>query len=89
MQSNSSNTKPPLNIDQLNVELAETFAQLRDDPRRGTQAKELANLAGKIIGTMKLKLVYSALRGEEPEIPYLGKTSGRPLKNTAFLLKSQ
>ena len=83
-----TNTKAPTDIDHLNRELAETFAQLRDDPRRGNQAKELANIAGKIIGTMKLKLVYAALRGEEPDVPYLGKTSGKPIKSTAFLLKS-
>ncbi len=46
----------------------------------------MTNAAGKVINGLKLKLVYAALRAEEPDIPFLGKTSGRPLKANAKLL---
>ena len=78
--------KTPQDIDQLSAQVMEAFALLRDDPRRANQVKELVNAAGKVINAMKLKLVYAALRGEEPYIPFLGKTSGRPLKPGAKLL---
>lgn len=78
--------KHPSNIDELNQELAEAFSWVKDDPRRANQVKEMANTAGKIINALKLKLVYAALRGEEPDIPFLGPTSGRPLKPGAKLL---
>ncbi len=76
----------PKNIDELTQELLEAFAMVKDDPRRANQVKEIANTAGKIINGIRLKLVYAALRGEEPEIPFLGPTSGRPLKANAKLL---
>ncbi|HZR66016.1 MAG TPA: hypothetical protein VFA85_12755 [Terriglobales bacterium] len=78
----------PKNVDELYHQLAESFAQLRDDPRRIHQVKELANVAGKMIGIVKAKLCYAALRGQEPDIPYLGKTSGKPLPANAKLLTS-
>lgn len=73
-------------VDDLNRELAEAFLLLRDDPRRANQVKELANVAGKIINGLKLKLVYAALRGEHPEIEMLGPTSGQPLRASAKFL---
>lgn len=78
--------KNPSNIDELNQELAAAFTWVKDDPRRANQVKEMANTAGKIINGLKLKLVYAALRGEEPDIPFLGATSGRSLKPTAKYL---
>ena len=76
----------PKNITELRNELLESFAQVKRDPRRLAQAGELANTAGKIISTIKLDLEYSFAKGEEPEIPFLGKTSGKPLKSSAKLL---
>jgi len=48
----------------------------------------MTNAAGKILGTIKAQMEYSAMRGEEPEIPFLGETSGRLLKPNAKLLTS-
>jgi len=76
----------PKDINELTEQMCEAFAMVKDDPRRANQVKEITNAAGKIINGMKLLLVYAALRGEEPEIPFLGKTSGRPLKPGAKLL---
>lgn len=56
---------------------------VKEDPRRANQVKEMSNAAGKVLGTVKAQLEYALMRGEEPEIPFLGKTSGRPLKSTA------
>jgi len=80
--------KATKDIYELTSELSEAFAWVKDDPRRANQVKEMANIAGKIIGGIKLQLVYAALRGEEPEIPFLGKTSGKLLKPNAKLLGS-
>lgn len=76
----------PRNIQELRQELLESFARVKRDPRRLAQAGELANTAGKIISTVKLELEYSFAKGEEPDIPFLGKTSGKPLKPAAKLL---
>lgn len=70
----------PENIEALRNELLTSFTELRQDPRRVIQAKELANLAGKVLGTVKAQMVYALARGEEPDIPFLGPTSGKPLK---------
>lgn len=39
----------------------------------------MANAAGKVLGTIKCQLEYAMLRSEQPEIPFLGKTSGIPM----------
>ena len=77
----------PKNITELRNDLLESFEQVKKDPRRLAQAGELANTAGKIIGSIKLEMEYSLMRNEEPEIPFLGPTSGKPLQNKARLLK--
>ena len=77
----------PKNIIELRNDLLESFEQVKKDPRRLAQAGELANTAGKIIGSIKLEMEYSLMRNEEPEIPFLGPTSGKPLQNKARLLK--
>jgi len=76
----------PKDIKELRQQLLEAFDQVRQDPRRAIQAKETANLAGKVLGTIKVELEYAMMRGEEPDIPFLGKTSGKPLKNAIKLL---
>jgi hypothetical protein len=82
------NLRIPKTIHELNSDMTEMFALVRDDPRRSLQAKELANLGGKILNAQKLLIVYSALRGEEPDLPFMGKTSGRQLKTNARLISA-
>ena len=77
----------PKNITELRNDLLESFEQVKKDPRRLAQAAELANTAGKIIGSIKLEMEYSLMRNEEPEIPFLGEGSGKPLQNKIKLLK--
>lgn len=77
----------PKDITELRDQLIEAFDWVKTDPRRANQVKEMVNAAGKILGTVKSQIEYSMLRGEEPEIPFLGKTSGRPLKQSVKMLQ--
>jgi hypothetical protein len=61
----------PTNIEELRLELLEAYDWVKSDPRRANQVKEMANTAGKVLGTIKLQLEYSTLRGEKPEIEFL------------------
>ena len=73
----------PKDMTELRDQLLDAFDALKADPRRMLQTKELTNTAGKIIGTVKSQLEYALLRAEEPEIPFMGKTSGKALKSGA------
>jgi hypothetical protein len=78
----------PNNITDLREQLLEAFAWVKTDPRRANQVKEMTNAAGKIIGTLKTELEYCILRGEIPDIAFMGKTSGKPLPLGAKMLRS-
>jgi len=76
----------PKNIEELRDQLNEAFEWVKQDPRRANQVKEMANVAGKIEGTLKLQTIYAYMRGEEPDIPYMGKTSGKRLRDGVKLI---
>lgn len=76
----------PRDINELRDQLLDAFDWVKADPRRANQVKEMVNAAGKILGTVKAQIDYAMIKGEEPEIPFLGKTSGKALKPTARLL---
>lgn len=78
----------PKDITELRDQLLDAFDWVKADPRRAMQVKEMSNAAGKVLGTVKAQLEYALLKGEEPEIPFLGKTSGRPLRSGAKLLNA-
>ena len=59
------------NVDELRGQLAEVFAQLRAGTIKPGEAAELANLAGKMIGSAKVQVEYYALRKEAPTIAFL------------------
>jgi hypothetical protein len=59
------------NCDELRAELAQTFAQLKAGAIKPSEAAELANLAGKMIGSAKVQVEYYALRKEQPRIEWL------------------
>jgi len=59
-------------ITELRNELQVIFRELRDGKLEPRQAKEMNNAAGKIIGTLKVELEYSHLRGEKPKIAFFG-----------------
>lgn len=75
----------PRNIRELQNQLIETVEQLKRDPRYYNQAREIGNLAGKILVCSKLELDYAVARGEQPIIPFLGETSGIPIKQVKQL----
>lgn len=77
----------PKDINELRDQLLDAFDWVKGDPRRSNQVKEMTNAAGKILGTIKAQLEYSIIKGEDPEIPFLGKTSGRPIRNNVKLLR--
>ena len=62
------------NCDELRKELAQTFAQLKAGEIKPSEAAELANLAGKMIGSAKVQVEYYALRKEAPTIAFLEAT---------------
>ncbi|MBJ7391633.1 MAG: hypothetical protein JHC85_08710 [Chthoniobacterales bacterium] len=76
----------PNDITQLRDQLLDAFDAVKMDPRRANQVKEQVNAAGKILASVKAQLEYSMLKGEEPEIPFMGMTSGKPIRPGAKLL---
>jgi hypothetical protein len=72
------------NIQELRDQLLDAFEWVKGDPRRAVQVKEMSNCAGKIISSVKMEWIYSVARHEQPEIPFMGKTSGNPLKEGAM-----
>ena len=59
------------NAEELRAELAQTFAQLKAGEIKPSEAAELANLAGKMIGSAKVQVEFYALRKEMPDIKFL------------------
>lgn len=59
-------------ITDIRDDLVKVFNGLRDGTVEPKQAVEVNNTAGKIISTAKVQLGYHALRGEVPNIPFLG-----------------
>ena len=70
------------NCDELRTELALTFKKLKAGEIKPGEAAELANLAGKMIGSAKVQVEYYALRKESPRIEWLespnAKLTGDP-----------
>lgn len=60
------------NVEELRQHLATVFADLKAGAIKPGEAAELANIAGKMIGSAKVQVEYYALRKETPVIPFLG-----------------
>lgn len=73
----------PKDINELRDQLLDAFEMVKQDPRRASQVQEMTNTAGKVIGIIKLQLQYAISKAEEPDLPFLGKTSGKPIKIAA------
>lgn len=58
-------------ITDIRNDLINVFNKLRDGTMEAKEAVELNNTAGKIIASAKVQLAYAALRGEQPNIPFL------------------
>lgn len=59
------------NCDELGQELALTFEKLKAGEIKPGEAAELANIAGKMIGSAKVQVEFYALRKEMPDIKFL------------------
>lgn len=73
----------PTNATELRIMLQEQFEKVRKDPKEIRRGLVMATLAGRIMEIPKAQIEYCKLRGDEPDIPFLGKTSGRPLRQLA------
>jgi hypothetical protein len=62
-------------ITDIRNDLINVFNGLRDGTIDPKQAVETNNTAGKIISSAKVQIAYHALRGEVPNIPFLGGAS--------------
>lgn len=62
-------------ITEIRDDLIKVFNDLRDGTIDPKQAVETNNTAGKIISSAKVQIAYHALRGEVPNIPFLGGAS--------------
>lgn len=62
-------------ITDIRNDLVNVFNKLRDGTMEAKEAVEINNTAGKIISSIKVQLAYSALRGEQPDIPFLGTST--------------
>lgn len=58
-------------ITDIRNDLVNVFNKLRDGTMDAKEAVEINNTAGKIISSVKVQLAYAALRGEQPDIPFL------------------
>jgi hypothetical protein len=58
-------------VDDLRIELAKVFQELRNGAIKPNEAAELANVAGKMISSAKVQIEYFALRKEAQRIGFL------------------
>lgn len=59
-------------VTELRDDLLKVYSDLRSGKIEPREAKEINNTAGKIISSAKVQLEYAALRGEKPDIAFLG-----------------
>ncbi len=79
MNKNRGTITRPKNIEELREQLLDGFDWVKTNPKKINQVKEMTNCAGRILGTLKAQMEYSIMRGEEPIIAFMGKTSGKAL----------
>ena len=63
--------RAPRNVTELRNDLLAVYAGLRNKEIDNMDAKEAANLAGKVIGSVKIQLQVAVLAKEVPNIPFL------------------
>jgi hypothetical protein len=59
------------NIAELEQEMGKMFDLLMKDPKRVIQAKEIANLGGKLINCQKVSLDYAAMHQKKQVLPFM------------------
>lgn len=79
----------PSNIEDLRDQLLDAYEWVKGDARRANQVKEMANTAGKVLGTVKLQLEYAMLRGEKPSIEFLGGEWSTPQQKLSQKIRKE
>jgi len=59
------------NIRDMEQGLTEMFDLVMKDPKRCCQAKEVANVAGKLIAAQKISMEYASMHKREVELPFM------------------
>jgi hypothetical protein len=59
------------NIEELEQQLGKMFDMLMEDPRRVIQAKEIANLGGKLINAQKASMDYANMHKRTEVLPFM------------------
>ena len=59
------------NIKELRNNLAENYELMANKKMDFRQGKELANTAGKLLGTLKIELEYQQIQGTKKKIDFL------------------
>ena len=59
------------NIRELEIETGKMFDMLMKDPKRVVQAKEIANLGGKMISYQKGSMDYANMHGKKQTLPFM------------------
>lgn len=72
-----------MNITEIRDDLAKVYDELRNGTMKKTEADALANVAGKMIASAKVQLEYAAMRGEKPNIPFIGDTNSNLIEGSA------
>lgn len=60
----------PINLTELRLDLLEAYRDVKSDSLNIQKAKELSNLAGKIIKSVAVQIEYANIRKETPDIPF-------------------
>lgn len=64
------------NIQDLTNDLVKNYKNLCDGSLEPKMAKEISNMAGKIIGSAKVNLEYNKLMDKKTKIPFLEVNEG-------------
>jgi hypothetical protein len=59
------------NMTDLRLKLTDVFDAACANEMPWEKVKQIANVAGKVIGTAKVQVEYALARKEKPEIPFL------------------
>lgn len=67
-----------MDANELRNELANAFRDLKDGKLKAREAKAMAALAGQMIESAKVQVLYHAARRQPPAIPFLDSRKAEP-----------
>lgn len=72
-----------MDANELRKELADAFRDLKDGKLKAREAKAMAALAGQMIESAKVQVLYHAARRQPPAIPFL--ESRNPSQHRSYI----